>query len=155
MFSWVWTDVCSLISAVNQHSFPYQTLRAVCLAFRINFGSNDVLWFDIPPNVRDLFVKTGRHSQTRGSPGNGGAARVTRFSRQTFSSASGSHLLAFDPCRNKHGRKTNVCRGRGGKSVFQHLSVNVTWQRDDFFFPGKRASSARPAVFSWGNFMRG
>lgn len=66
---------------------------------------------------------TPRQEEARG---NGSVARVTRSSRQTVSPASGSHLLAFDPCRNKHGHKTNVCRGRGGKSVFQHLSVNVT-----------------------------
>lgn len=149
----MWTDVSSLISAVHQQGFAHKALffsflhqhwiqRSAPICYPCQMCGIHSLRWEVTPRQEEAC-------------GNGSVSRVTRSSCQTVSPASGSHLLTFDPCRNKHERKTNVCTGREGKSVFQHLSVNVTWHRDDFFFPpGRLASSVCPAMFSWDNLMR-
>lgn len=43
--------------------------------------------------------------------------------------ASGSHLLQFDPCRNKHGVKDKCLRVQE-KICFSSMSVNVICHRD-------------------------
>lgn len=113
----------------------------------------------IPPNVWDLFVKTGRHSQTRGSPRKPGEAAALRVLLAPVGRRSVRHLAHIFAHLIRGGTNTGARQMSAGvEEANLFSSICLSTSHDTGIIPpplprDRPRGSARPAVFSWDNFM--